>query len=83
MKISLNIIFLITWFSLFSFSISSANSKTHCDCHIKDEKTVCVVEIVDGNDKVCACEKETMYGKRKWKDLACSDKGNSEEGITE
>ena len=77
MNISSNIIFLITWFFLSSFSISFADSETHCDCHVKDEKTVCMAEIVDGNDQVCACEKETMYGKRKWRHLACSDKGNS------
>jgi len=42
-----------------------------CDCYIKDDKTACAVDIEADAAKPCACVKETMYGKRKFKEKAC------------
>ena len=42
-----------------------------CDCYIKDDKTSYAVGIEADAVKPCACVKETMYGKRKFKEKAC------------
>ncbi|MBA4740885.1 MAG: hypothetical protein H2061_07315 [Burkholderiales bacterium] len=48
-----------------------ADEEVVCDCYIKDDKTSCAVDVDADATKPCACMKETMYGKRKFKEKAC------------
>ena len=62
---------LILTIALLCASVSHAEDKVVCDCHVKNDKTSCEVsrEVKPGNE--CACVKKTMYGKRKFKADAC------------
>lgn len=51
--------------------LTQADEQVVCDCYIKDDKTACAVDIEADAAKPCACVKETMYGKRKFKEKAC------------
>lgn len=48
-----------------------ADEQVTCGCHIKDDKTACVVDLSADADAICDCVKDTMYGKRKYKEPAC------------
>ena len=56
---------------LFFSPLTQADEQVVCDCYIKDDKTSCAVDIEADAAKPCACVKETMYGKRKFKEKAC------------
>ena len=64
---SLSLAVLMTFFS----PLTQADEQVVCDCYIKDDKTACAVDIEADAAKPCACVKETMYGKRKFKEKAC------------
>ena len=64
---SLSLAVLMTFFS----PLTQADEQVVCDCYIKDDKTACAVNIEADAAKPCACVKETMYGKRKFKEKAC------------
>jgi hypothetical protein len=64
---SLLLAVLMTFFS----NLTQADEQVVCDCYIKDDKTACAVDIEADAAKPCACVKETMYGKRKFKEKAC------------
>ena len=64
---SLLLAVLMTFFS----PLTQADEQVVCDCYIKDDKTACAVDIEADAAKPCACVKETMYGKRKFKEKAC------------
>lgn len=64
---SLLLAVLMTFFS----PLIQADEQVVCDCYIKDDKTACAVDIEADAAKPCACVKETMYGKRKFKEKAC------------
>lgn len=64
---SLLLAVLMTFFS----PLTQADEQVVCDCYIKDDKTACAVNIEADAAKPCACVKETMYGKRKFKEKAC------------
>ena len=64
---SLLLAVLMTFFS----TLTQADEQVVCDCYIKDDKTACAVDIEADAAKPCACVKETMYGKRKFKEKAC------------
>lgn len=64
---SLLLVVLMTFFS----PLTQADEQVVCDCYIKDDKTACAVDIEADAAKPCACVKETMYGKRKFKEKAC------------
>jgi len=64
---SLLLVLLMTLFS----PLTQADEQVVCDCYIKDDKTACAVDIEADAAKPCACVKETMYGKRKFKEKAC------------
>lgn len=64
---SLLLAVLMTFFS----PLTQADEPVVCDCYIKDDKTACAVDIEADAAKPCACVKETMYGKRKFKEKAC------------
>ena len=64
---SLLLAVLITFLS----PLTHADEQVVCDCYIKDDKTACAVDIEADAAKPCACVKETMYGKRKFKEKAC------------
>ena len=63
-------LFLLVLMSCFSL-LTQADEKVVCDCYIKDDKTSCAVDIEADAANPCACVKETMYGKRKFKEKAC------------
>ena len=63
-------VFLILIMSFFS-PLTQADEQVVCGCYIKDDKTSCDVDIEADATKPCACVKETMYGKRKFKEKAC------------
>ena len=67
MMLSLLLVLLMTLFS----PLTQADEQVVCDCYIKDDKTSCAVDIEADAAKPCACVKETMYGKRKFKEKAC------------
>jgi len=64
---SLLLAVLMTFFS----PLTQADEQVVCDCYIKDDKTACAVDIEADAAKPCACVKETMYGKRRFKERAC------------
>ena len=64
---SLLLVLLMTLFS----PLTQADEQVVCDCYIKDDKTSYAVDIEADVAKPCACVKETMYGKRKFKEKAC------------
>ena len=64
---SLLLAVLMTFFS----PLTQADEQVVGDCYIKDDKTACAVDIEADAAKPCACVKETMYGKRKFKEKAC------------
>lgn len=64
---SLLLVLLMTLFS----PLTQADEQVVCDCYIKDDKTSCAVDIEADAAKPCVCVKETMYGKRKFKEKAC------------
>ena len=73
MKISLTILALLISSFFVYLPGSYADDKDSCGCHVKDDTTVCIVKDVgDGSSSVCACEKETMYGKRKFTKEVCN-----------
>ena len=55
----------------FISSIAQADEQVVCDCYVKDDKTSCAVDLEADASMPCACVKETMYGKRKFKEKAC------------
>ena len=63
-------VLLILTMSFFS-PLTQADEHVACDCYIKDDKTSCAVDIEADATKPCACVKETMYGKRKFKEKSC------------
>ena len=63
-------VFLILIMSFFS-PLTQADEQVVCSSYIKDDKTSCAVDIEADAAKPCACVKETMYGKRKFKEKAC------------
>jgi len=64
---SLLLVLLMTLFS----PLTQADEQVVCDCYIKDDKTSCAVDVEADAAKPCSCVKETMYGKRKFKEKAC------------
>ncbi|MDC1312252.1 hypothetical protein N8Z26_07340 [Burkholderiales bacterium] len=50
---------------------AQADEQVVCDCYVKNNKTSCSVDLEADASMPCACVKETMYGKRKFKEKAC------------
>jgi hypothetical protein len=71
MKISPTILALLVSTFFVYLSGSHADDEASCGCHVKDDTTVCIVKDMGDGASACACEKETMYGKRKFTKEVC------------